>query len=544
MPKLLRSSETAGCGATIELENGEVVYVSIAQTGVLVRRWDMNGGLIKSLLSNFFGTKLYNESSVYQNAQTARALSLMYPEQASPLGFKNPVLAAFSNAIWHCASAAEVCAVLNEALAMAPELGEEANRAVPQRTFSKSDEKIVSDLADLMAKGDTKPDAFYDVAVLPHPKEDILLAIEREILRETSDARVEWLAVGAMFLPSFQEGIGPKPLSWFGVDLAELQRSTPDLKEQAKVLAQNPDRERAEQFLTVMKIESDQIQARIDAALRLREARKRQVRTAPLPRDAVPHSPPLTNPIPAAVPGRSRAPAPALREQLLFDKAGKAIIRPDDLLPVIVGYSNAALRTLGISEDEAIRRTEHGDGGRFALESLVRTLKDARTYPEASYYAKFHTDEDGEIDSIHHGWCFDSFAMVNGHEVSLLQGLRFADTIDGVLSAFFASAILPTIGAYWHGLYDRDYQIVETPKELNELIFGGTLKEASGDTQGILRTPLGLRIQKVDGTTQCICLCYSETEGILDIGCTISADGQAYEAVRTVLREPEGRTLY
>src|SRR5258708_38225658 len=84
MPKLLRSSETAGCGATIELDNGEVVYVSIAQTGVLVRRWDVNGGLIKSLFSNFFGPKLYNEIGVYKNAQTARALSLMYPEPAPP----------------------------------------------------------------------------------------------------------------------------------------------------------------------------------------------------------------------------------------------------------------------------------------------------------------------------------------------------------------------------------------------------------------------------------------------------------------------------
>ncbi len=747
MPKLLRSSETAGCGATIELENGEVVYVSIAQTRVLVRRWDMNGGLIKSLLSNFFGAKLYNESSVYKNAQTARALSLMYPEQASPLCFKNPVLAAFSNAIWHCASTAEVCAVLNEALAKAPELGEEASRAVPQRTLSKSDERIVSDLADLMAKGDTKPDAFYDVAVLPHPKEDILLAIEREILRETSDARVEWLAVGAMFLPSFQEGIGPKPLSWFGVDLAELQRSIPDLKEQAKALVQNPDRERAERFLAVMKIESDQIQARIDAVLRLRQARmehstlatadknadfcfdmgnkrisgrqvpqdyaeaaklyrkaaeqghamaqsqlglmfasgqgvpqdfaeaarwcrpaaeagvaeaqwqlgdmhikgrgvpqdynkaadwcrgaaeqgnpnaqmllgalyhngqgvprdyvqaqmwltlaaagfppskagnrekvaslreivaakmtepqiaqaqemarewkprngraipppvdialySRPAQTAPLTQDTAPPSPPLTHPVP------DRVPAPASRHQLTFDKAGRAIIRPDDLLPVIAGYSDMALRTLDISEDEAMRRTEHGDGGRFTLAALLRTLKDTRTYPEAPYYAKFHTDEDGEIDSIHHGWCFDFFAILNGREVNLLQGLRFADTVDGVQSAFFASAILPTVGAYWHGLYDRDYQIVETAKELNELLFGGTLKDTSGDTQGILHTPLGLRIQKVDEAKQCTCLCYSETEGLLDVRCTISAGGQACEAVRTVLREPEGRTLY
>jgi hypothetical protein len=57
-------------------------------------------------------------------------------------------------------------------------------------TFRESDEQIVSDLAELMATGGMKPDAFYDVSVLPHPKGDILLAIEREILREPSDARV------------------------------------------------------------------------------------------------------------------------------------------------------------------------------------------------------------------------------------------------------------------------------------------------------------------------------------------------------------------
>jgi hypothetical protein len=52
MPKLLRSSETSGCGATIELDSGEVVFVSIAQTGVLVRSIIWGGGLIKSLVSN------------------------------------------------------------------------------------------------------------------------------------------------------------------------------------------------------------------------------------------------------------------------------------------------------------------------------------------------------------------------------------------------------------------------------------------------------------------------------------------------------------
>jgi hypothetical protein len=65
---------------------------------------------------------------------------LIYPEQAPPLCFKNPVLAAFSNAIWHCASAADVCAVLTEAMAKAPELGEDVDRAAPRRTFRESNE--------------------------------------------------------------------------------------------------------------------------------------------------------------------------------------------------------------------------------------------------------------------------------------------------------------------------------------------------------------------------------------------------------------------
>jgi hypothetical protein len=41
---------------------------------------------------------------------------LLFPDQAPKLRFKNPVLAVlFSNAIWHCESAAKVCTALNEA---------------------------------------------------------------------------------------------------------------------------------------------------------------------------------------------------------------------------------------------------------------------------------------------------------------------------------------------------------------------------------------------------------------------------------------------
>ena len=123
MPKLLRSSETVGCGATIELDSGEVISVSIARSGELVTlaRHKSDGPMKRLFGRGFLGQTLYNESHLYKNAGTALTLRVMYPEQTAELHFKNPVLAAFSNAIWHCATAAEVCIVLNEAASKSSE---------------------------------------------------------------------------------------------------------------------------------------------------------------------------------------------------------------------------------------------------------------------------------------------------------------------------------------------------------------------------------------------------------------------------------------
>jgi len=116
MSRLLRSSETMGCGATIELDSGEVISVSIAQSVLVTLVWHRQDGLLKRLFGRgFFGQKLYYESHPYNNAQTVEALFEMFPEQAPELRFKNPVLEVFANAVWHCPSAAKVCVVLNGA---------------------------------------------------------------------------------------------------------------------------------------------------------------------------------------------------------------------------------------------------------------------------------------------------------------------------------------------------------------------------------------------------------------------------------------------
>jgi hypothetical protein len=106
---------------------------------------------------------------VQNTAETAKAWTYLYPNSQLPPGFTDPILCAFANAILHCATCSEVAIVLNEAIV----------RADIQAT---QDRVIVSDLAGLMAKCTIRPDAFYDVSVLPHPKEAIIAAIERQSL--------------------------------------------------------------------------------------------------------------------------------------------------------------------------------------------------------------------------------------------------------------------------------------------------------------------------------------------------------------------------
>jgi hypothetical protein len=82
LPRLTYSSETVGCGATIELDSGEVIVVSIARSVMVNLKHRKADGFLKRLFSGS-GQKLYYEDHVYKNAGTALTLRVMHPEQAS-----------------------------------------------------------------------------------------------------------------------------------------------------------------------------------------------------------------------------------------------------------------------------------------------------------------------------------------------------------------------------------------------------------------------------------------------------------------------------
>jgi hypothetical protein len=138
----------------------------------------------------------------------------------------------------------------------------------------ESDSKIVFDYATFCEQTTIRPDCFYDANVLPYPKEAILSAIERQIVRSPPDALVDWLSSGALFMWNFQEGIGPDPLPFKGLDIS--QGDTPPDHEALRPIWASPeyqrDFERSSQLMAIAETEKKEVEERIASALRIRTA--------------------------------------------------------------------------------------------------------------------------------------------------------------------------------------------------------------------------------------------------------------------------------
>src|SRR5580692_1490895 len=143
---------------------------------------------------------------------------------------------------------------------------------------ANSDRKIVSDYATFLEETEMRQDCFYDASALPHPKETIIAAIEREIIRSPREEYVDWLRSGGAFMWNFLKGVGPYPLPFPGVDASQPPRgsaSADPLVELRQIVASTEfqrDVERSASFLTIAEEENNEVERRIAAAVVIRRA--------------------------------------------------------------------------------------------------------------------------------------------------------------------------------------------------------------------------------------------------------------------------------
>jgi len=212
---------------------------------------------VKKSRTGLFGPTLYNVRDVQKTYETAEALALLFPDSLLPPGFTDPVLSAFANAILHCANCGEVAIILNGAIEQA------------ESKIKKADSKIVDDYAAFLGETTIRVDCFYDVNVLPHPKEAIIAAIEREIVRSPLEGYVDSLRTSAAWLWNFLEGIGPEPIPFIA-----LKGNAPgDPNELRRILASpkyKRDEKKSSRLWAVAEAENKKVEERLAAAVRIR----------------------------------------------------------------------------------------------------------------------------------------------------------------------------------------------------------------------------------------------------------------------------------
>jgi hypothetical protein len=89
--------------AKLTLSNGDPILISLAQSGILVKKTKFG----------ILGAKLYEETNIFKAAMTAKALTVFFENCIAPKEIQNPVLREFVNGVMICQTAAEVTILLN-----------------------------------------------------------------------------------------------------------------------------------------------------------------------------------------------------------------------------------------------------------------------------------------------------------------------------------------------------------------------------------------------------------------------------------------------
>jgi hypothetical protein len=207
-----------GCGATVKFPTGEPCMMSIAQSGI----W------VKKSRFGLFGAVLYNEKNAFINAQRTGALAYLFPERRYPDGITSLNLRAFFNALLHCNDAAEASVTLNRAIQMAEQKAGCTLDEIPvseypawvlsskERATTTSITLTTSDVARIMQEYsgllEKYPTAYMDEKWLPVPKDQMRLVLKAAWKMAPNAELRKYVEIGWTLLSMFQTGVGDIPV--------------------------------------------------------------------------------------------------------------------------------------------------------------------------------------------------------------------------------------------------------------------------------------------------------------------------------------------
>lgn len=120
------------------------------------------------------------------------------------------------------------------------------------------------------------------------------------------------------------------------------------------------------------------------------------------------------------------------------------------------------------------------------------------------------------------GHC-DVFSIRDGIQSSILDGIAFEPSFDGMLAAFFLSAALPCHLAWGHGFYDRDQEFVLSQDRVIAIFEDSRISADNAGLQ-VLTVPPGFRVCRAEGGALTMkCLTYRPDRGFYEYAVSVAA---------------------
>jgi len=253
MGKLIKYwDDETSCWSRVNLVNGDPIRISVTQASVMVQksRW------------GFLGTKLYHETNVGKIKLTAAVLHLNISQYITPKEMTNPLLRVFTQVALECNSAAELSIRLN----MLHSSERTSDKRGPR---AERREQVIKDFGGYIVRHPILPN-ILDVSELPHPKKEILDAICCAIVSNNDPETTNALKITAVMLANFQENVGSRPLTQFGLTSNEMCAmdtmkacEVDELTLKMRTYVRSPERGKYDSFDKIVEKEKLDIQRKI-----------------------------------------------------------------------------------------------------------------------------------------------------------------------------------------------------------------------------------------------------------------------------------------
>lgn len=136
------------------------------------------------------------------------------------------------------------------------------------------------------------------------------------------------------------------------------------------------------------------------------------------------------------------------------------------------------------------------------------------------------------------GFC-DAVAFSSGNQKPLGEVLRYDDSLQGILAAFFFAAALQRKWSWGHGRYDRDHVLLATEDEIKDALGDADLPQQANATW----PPAGVRVLRLHDGYVLSCLSTRPGGGLFDLSIEVHRGSASPLRVREVLKSSR-RVLY